>query len=66
VDTERPADSDTRASISRCETHPEPGDRRRLTRAEAHALRRGSPLTPAQFKQLSRLAEQGISPLRHI
>jgi predicted nuclease with RNAse H fold len=37
-----------------------------LTRAEERALRRSAPLTPAQFKELRRLAEQGISPLRHI
>lgn len=35
-----------------------------LTHAEAHALQRCAPLTPAQFKTLGRLAEQGISPLR--
>jgi hypothetical protein len=38
----------------------------RLTRAEVHALRRSEPLSPAQFKQLRRLAEQGVSPLRHL
>jgi hypothetical protein len=43
-----------------------PRDQARLTRAEAHALRRSAPLTPQQFKELSRLAEQGISPLRHL
>jgi|tagenome__1003787_1003787.scaffolds.fasta_scaffold20217914_1 hypothetical protein len=37
-----------------------------LTRAEAHALRRSAPLTPAQFKELRRLAEHGVNPLRHI
>jgi hypothetical protein len=37
-----------------------------LTRAEAHALRRSAPLTPSQFKQLRRLAEHGVNPLRHI
>ena len=37
-----------------------------LTRAEAHALRRSTPLTPGQFKAGRRLAEQGISPLRHV
>jgi hypothetical protein len=67
VDTERPADFDARAPIPGCEKDPKPGDRARLTRAQAHALRRrGAPLTPAQFKELSRLAEQGISPLRHM
>ncbi|MFP5361745.1 MAG: hypothetical protein ACLGI5_03325 [Thermoleophilia bacterium] len=35
-----------------------------LTRAEAHALRRSAPLTPAQFKSLRRLADQGENPLR--
>jgi hypothetical protein len=37
-----------------------------LTRAEARALRRSAPLTPAQFKELRRRAEHGVSPLRHI
>ena len=37
-----------------------------LTRAEERALRRSTPLTAVQFKNLRRLAEQGISPLRHI
>jgi hypothetical protein len=37
-----------------------------LTRAEAHALRRSTPLTAEQFKARRRLAEQGISPLRHL
>ena len=37
-----------------------------LTRAEARALRRSAPLTPAQFRELRLLAEHGISPLRHI
>jgi hypothetical protein len=66
VDTKRPADVDARASISGCKPDPERGDRPRRTRAETRALRRSAPLTPAQFKELSRLAEQGISPLRHI
>lgn len=37
--------------------------RPRLTRAEAHALRRSEPLTPAQFKELRVLAERGVNPL---
>jgi predicted nuclease with RNAse H fold len=37
-----------------------------LTPAEEHALRRSEPLAPARFKELRRLAEQGISPLRHL
>lgn len=37
-----------------------------LTPAQVHARRRGAPLTPEQFKSLRRLAEQGISPLRHL
>lgn len=37
-----------------------------LTRAEAHALQRSTPLTPAQFKELRHLAEQGVNPLRRI
>jgi hypothetical protein len=40
--------------------------RLRLTRAEAHALRRSAPLTPAQFKKLRRLAEHGVNPLWHV
>jgi hypothetical protein len=63
---DRPSVSDVvppdRASSQRATA----GARARLTRAEAHALRRSAPLTPQQFKELSRLAEQGISPLRHI
>ena len=35
-----------------------------LTRAQARALRRSTPLTPAQFKALRRRAEQGLNPLR--
>jgi hypothetical protein len=45
---------------------PKRGDRTRVTRAEARARRRSAPLTPQQFRELSRLAEQGISPLRYI
>ncbi len=37
-----------------------------LTRAELHALQRSEPLSPAQFKELRLLAEQGVSPLRHL
>jgi hypothetical protein len=35
-----------------------------LTRAEVHALRRSAPLTQGQFKELGRLAEHRVSPLR--
>jgi hypothetical protein len=35
-----------------------------LTRAEAHALRRSTPLTPAQFKAYRPLPEPGVVPLR--
>ena len=37
-----------------------------LTPAQSHAERRSAPLTPEQFKSLRRLAEQGVSPLRHL
>jgi hypothetical protein len=37
-----------------------------LTRAEAHAMRRSTPLTPEQFKSRRRLAEQGVNPLRRL
>ena len=40
------------------------GDPAGLTRAEARALRRSAPLTPAQFKAMQRRAEQGLHPLR--
>jgi hypothetical protein len=40
------------------------GDPAGLTRAEARALRRSTPLTPAQFKTLRRRAEQGLNPLQ--
>jgi len=43
----------------------EPDARVWLTPSEVHAMRRSAPLTPEQFKELGRLAEQGISPLRH-
>ncbi len=39
---------------------------RGLTPAEQHAMRRSAPLTPTQFKELRRLAERGVSPLRHL
>lgn len=35
-----------------------------LTRAEARALERSAPLTPAQFTELRGRSEQGLSPLR--
>lgn len=35
-----------------------------LTRAEAHALSRCAPLTPAEFKARRRVAEQGFVSLR--
>jgi hypothetical protein len=37
-----------------------------LTPAEQHALRRSSPLSPAQFEELGRLAARGINPLRKL
>ncbi len=39
-------------------------DEARLTPAEQHAMRRSAPLTPTQFDELRRLAEQGGNPLR--
>jgi hypothetical protein len=45
---------------------PTPRVQADLTPAEAHALRRSEPLAPARFKELRRLAEQGVSPLRHL
>ena len=47
-------------------TQPREPATARLTRAEQRALRRSAPLTAGQFKELRRLAEQGISPLRHM
>jgi hypothetical protein len=35
-----------------------------MTRAQEHALRRCSPLTPAQFKSRRLLADKGVNPLR--
>ncbi|MBA3747846.1 MAG: hypothetical protein H0W96_10210 [Solirubrobacterales bacterium] len=35
-----------------------------LTRAEARALSRSTPLSPSEFKAHRRLAEQHIDPLR--
>jgi hypothetical protein len=43
---------------------PDPGFG--LTRAEARALRRCAPLTPARFKDTGRLAERDAGPLRHL
>jgi predicted nuclease with RNAse H fold len=63
VERETPSTSHVR----RTGTRPErAGSDAPLTRAEQHALRRSAPLTPTQFKTLRRMAEQGISPLRHI
>ena len=35
-----------------------------FTPAELHAMRRSAPLTPTQYEELRRLAEQGGNPLR--
>jgi hypothetical protein len=59
------AERETRANDVRPTHQREPG-MARLTRAEERALRRSAPLTAVQFRELRRLAEQGISPLRHI
>jgi hypothetical protein len=37
-----------------------------LTRAEAHALRRCAPLTPAQFKDRGHMVDPRLTPLRHL
>ena len=37
-----------------------------LTRAEARALSRCAPLTPAEFKAHGRVAEQSVDPLRTV
>ncbi len=37
-----------------------------LTRAEARALSRCAPLTPAEFKAQARVAEQSVDPLRTV
>ncbi len=58
-------DRRTRADVVSTNQPREPATAR-LTRAEQRALRRSAPLTAVQFKELRRLAEQGISPLRHI
>lgn len=47
-------------------THPRMPAPAALTPAQSHAQRRSEPLTPEQFKSLRRLAEQGVSPLRHL
>jgi hypothetical protein len=54
------------SSAARPETRLDRARNTRMTRAEEHALRRSAPLTPTQFKMLRRMADQGISPLRHI
>jgi predicted nuclease with RNAse H fold len=58
-------DRQSRASVAPPERLRAPA-RPGLTRAEERALRRSTPLTPVQFKALRQLAEQGVSPLRHI
>jgi predicted nuclease with RNAse H fold len=62
VERETPRTSD----VTRPEARTGRASETPLTRAEEHALRRSAPLTPSQFKTLRRMAEQGISPLRHI
>ena len=42
------------------------GGREILTRAEARALSRCAPLTPAEFKAHARVAEQSADPLRAV
>ena len=37
-----------------------------LTRAEAHALSRCAPLSPAEFKERRRAADQGLVSLRGV
>jgi len=66
VEQKRPTFSEVVPPSPASRAHRKPGDRARLTRAEARALRRSAPLTPQQFRELSRLADQGISPLRHM
>jgi hypothetical protein len=64
VARERPTSSN---AVPPADANPERtrlGDPAGLTRAEARALRRSTPLTPAQFKILRRRAEQGLNPLR--
>jgi hypothetical protein len=66
VARKRPTASDVVPPIPIVPEHAKPDVWAALTRAEAHALRRSTPLTPAQFKARRRLAEQGITPLRHL
>jgi hypothetical protein len=61
VTVQRPA-----ASTAATPSHKEKSAAPQLTRAEASALRRSAPLSAAQFKELRRLAAQGVSPLRHL
>ena len=63
---ERPTASDVVPPIHVVSEDAKPDAWIALTRAEAHALRRSQPLTPAQFKARQRLTEHGISPLRHV
>jgi hypothetical protein len=37
-----------------------------LTRAEARALSRCAPLTPAEFRERRRMVEQGLAPLSSV
>jgi hypothetical protein len=62
VQAQRP----TAPASQRTIRHEEVGRGPGLTRAQARALRRSEPLTPAQFKELRLLAEHGVSPLRRL
>jgi hypothetical protein len=66
VARERPTASDAVPPIHVGPEHAQPDAWAALTRAEAHALRRSTPLTPGHFKARRRLAEPGIRPLRHV
>jgi hypothetical protein len=66
VARKRPTASDAVPPQHLAPEHAEPGGWGALTRAEAHALRRSTPLTPEQFKARGRLVEQGIGPLRRV
>ena len=41
-------------------------EREGLTRAQARALSRCAPLTPAEFRERRRIVEQGLAPLSSV
>jgi hypothetical protein len=66
VARKRPSTSEVVSPVDVTDEQAKLATRAGLTCAEAHALRRSTPLTPGEFKALRRLAQQGVNPLRHL